>query len=145
MRALVQRVSRARVVVDDETTGQIGPGLLALVGVTHEDGAPEAEKLARKLWGLRVFEDEAGAMNLAVADTSGEVLVVSQFTLYGDTRKGRRPSFVDAARPEQAERLVAEVVERLRGLGARVGVGRFGAHMDVELVNHGPVTLLVEV
>jgi D-aminoacyl-tRNA deacylase len=145
VRSVVQRVSRASVAVDGEIVGRIGPGLCALVGVTHDDGPAQAEALARKLWGLRVFPDEAGAMNLSVADAGGAVLVVSQFTLYGDTRKGRRPSFVAAARPEQAEPLVALVVDELRALGATVATGRFRADMAVDLVNDGPVTLLVEV
>ena len=131
--------------VDGETVGAIGRGLCALVGVTHDDGPAQAEALARKLWHLRVFPDEAGAMNRSVEDVAGEVLVVSQFTLYGDTRKGRRPSWVQAARPEHAEPLVAHVVEALRGLGATVATGRFRADMAVDLVNDGPVTLLLEV
>jgi D-tyrosyl-tRNA(Tyr) deacylase len=145
VRSVVQRVSRASVAVDGEIVGEIGPGLCALVGVTHDDGPAQAGALARKLWGLRVFPDEAGAMNLSVADAGGAVLVVSQFTLYGDTRKGRRPSFVAAARPEQAEPLVAQVVDELRALGATVATGRFRTDMAVDLVNDGPVTLLVEV
>ena len=131
--------------VDGETVGAIGPGLCALVGVTHEDGPTQADTLARKLWHLRVFPDDAGAMNRSVAEVGGEVLVVSQFTLYGDTRKGRRPSWVHAARPEHAEPLVARVVEELRALGATVATGRFRADMAVDLVNDGPVTLLLEV
>jgi D-aminoacyl-tRNA deacylase len=145
MRALVQRVSEARVVVDGEVVGAIGPGLCALVGVTHDDGAAEATKLAGKLWGLRIFDDADGVMNRSVADVGGAVLVVSQFTLYGDTRKGRRPSWIDAARPEHAEPLVDQVVAELRELGATVATGRFRAHMDLSLTNDGPVTLLVDV
>ena len=145
MRALVQRVARARVTVADEVVGEVGPGLCALVGVTHADTAAHARKLAAKLWHLRVFGDDAGQMNRSVADTGGGVLVVSQFTLYGDTSGGRRPSWVAAARPEQAEPLVEEVVRALRDLGATVATGRFGASMQVELVNDGPVTLLLEV
>ena len=145
VRSVVQRVSRASVAVDGAVVGEIGPGLCALVGVTHDDGPAQAEAMARKLWGLRIFPDEGGAMNLSVADAGGEVLVVSQFTLYGDTRKGRRPSFVAAARPEQAEPLVAHVVDELRALGATVATGRFRADMAVDLVNDGPVTLVVEV
>jgi D-aminoacyl-tRNA deacylase len=133
------------VTVGDEVVGTIGPGLCALVGVTHDDGPAQSAALARKLWGLRIFADDAGAMNLSVAEAGGEVLVVSQFTLYGDTRKGRRPSFVAAARPEQAEPLVDRVVDELRALGARVATGRFRADMTVDLVNDGPVTLVVEV
>lgn len=145
MRALVQRVARARVVVADEEVGAIGPGLCALVGVTHEDTEAEARRLAEKIWHLRVFEDDAGAMNLALPQVGGEVLVVSQFTLYGSTERGRRPSWIAAARPEQAEPLVEEVVAALRALGATVATGRFRTHMQVELVNDGPTTLLLEV
>ena len=142
---MVQRVSRAEVSVDGEEVGSIGPGLCALVGVTHDDGPEQAATLARKLWHLRVFEDDGGAMNRSVAETSGAVLVVSQFTLYGDTRKGRRPSWTAAARPADAEPLVDAVVAALRGRGARVETGRFGALMAVESVNDGPFTVLVEV
>jgi len=145
MRALVQRVARAAVTVDGTTVGVIGSGLCVLVGVTHTDTAETAAKLADKIWNLRVFDDDAGAMNVAVADRAGEVLVVSQFTLYGDTRKGRRPSWTEAARPETAEPLVEAFSGALRNLGARVATGRFGAHMLVDLVNDGPVTLLIEV
>jgi D-tyrosyl-tRNA(Tyr) deacylase len=145
VRALVQRVTRAEVRVDDEVLGSIGPGLCALVGVTHGDGPAQAEKLAAKLWNLRIMDDDEGVMNRSVADTTRELLVVSQFTLYGDTSGGRRPSWIAAARPEQAEPLVSDVVEALRGLGATVATGRFRAEMQVELVNDGPVTLLLEV
>ena len=131
--------------VGGEEVGAIGPGLCALVGVTHDDGPHQAAALARKLWHLRVFEDDGGAMNRSVAETSGAVLVISQFTLYGDTRKGRRPSFVGAARPEQAEPLVDRVVAELRELGATVATGRFGADMAVDLVNDGPVTMILDV
>jgi len=141
----VQRVSRAAVHVDGEVVGAVGPGLCVLVGVTHDDGEREAVRLAEKVWHLRIFEDDDGAMNRSVADTSGEVLVVSQFTLYGDTRKGRRPSWIDAARPEHAEPLVDRFADALRDLGATVATGVLGANMQVELVNDGPVTLLVEV
>lgn len=130
--------------VDGEVVGAIGPGLCVLVGVTHDDTAEDAAKLARKLWELRIVEDDDGVMNRSLADTGGEVLVISQFTLYGDTRKGRRPSWNQAARPEVAEPLVDHVVASLRELGATVATGVFGAHMDVELVNDGPVTLLIE-
>jgi len=132
------------VTVEGEVVGAIGPGLCVLVGVTHEDTVEAAAKMARKLWELRIVEDDEGLMNRSVADTSGELLVISQFTLYGDTRKGRRPSWNQAARPEVAEPLVDHVVASLRELGATVATGVFGAHMDVELVNDGPVTLLVE-
>ena len=141
MRALVQRAAEARVTVDGEVVGEIGPGLCSLVGVTHDDDRDTALKLASKLWHLRIFADENGHMNRSVADTGGEVLVVSQFTLYGDTRKGRRPSFVAAAAPGDAARLIAE----LRRLGATVATGAFGADMAVELTNDGPVTLMLEV
>ena len=145
VRALVQRVSRASVTVDGEVLGAIESGLCVLVGVTHEDDASKAVKLAGKLWNLRICDDIDGAMNRSVADCGGEILVVSQFTLYGDTRKGRRPSWIAAARPEDAEPLIERLVEELRGLGASVATGRFRAHMAVELVNDGPVTLIVDV
>ena len=125
--------------------GEIGPGLCCLVGVTHDDDRDAALKLAAKLWHLRIFADDNGHMNRSVADTSGEVLVVSQFTLYGDTRKGRRPSFVAAAAPDEASRLIDELVAELRRLGATVATGSFGANMAVELTNDGPVTLMLEV
>jgi D-tyrosyl-tRNA(Tyr) deacylase len=140
MRALVQRVARASVTVGDETVSSIGPGLLVLLGVKTGDGEEQADKLARKVRALRIFEDADGKMNLSVDDTGGAVLCVSQFTLYGDTRKGNRPSFVDAAAPEEAEPLYQRVRKALDAKG-----GRFGAHMHVELVNDGPVTVLVEV
>ena len=124
--------------------GAIGPGLCVLVGVTHDDDADDAAALAGKLWRLRVFDDADGRMDRSVADVGGEVLVVSQFTLYGDTRKGRRPSWTAAARPEVAEPLVDALVDELAALGATVATGRFGADMAVELVNDGPVTLLIE-
>ena len=145
MRAVVQRVSQARVRVSGETLAEIGAGLLVLVGVTHDDGEAQARRLADKVWGLRVFDDANGVMNLAAADVGGAALVVSQFTLYGDTRKGRRPSWARAAPPTQAEPLVDAVVAALRALGAPVATGRFGAHMQVELENDGPVTLIVQV
>lgn len=145
MRALVQRVAEARVSVGGEVIGEIGPGLCCLVGTTHDDDVDSARKLAGKVWNLRVFADENGQMNRSVAETSGEVLVVSQFTLYGDTRKGRRPSFVAAAAPDEAIELIEELIEELRRLGATVATGSFGAHMAVELTNDGPVTLMLEV
>ncbi|WP_428116927.1 D-aminoacyl-tRNA deacylase [Candidatus Poriferisodalis sp.] len=145
MRALVQRASEARVRVDGEVIGEIGAGLCCLVGATHDDSRETARKLAGKIWNLRIFADENGQMNRSVADTSGEVLVVSQFTLYGDTRKGRRPSFVAAAAPDLAAELIDELVAELRRLGATVATGSFGAHMAVELTNDGPVTLMLEV
>ena len=140
MRAVVQRVARARVTVGGETTGEIGPGLLVLVGVRRGDTPEQADKLARKLLALRIFEDDEGRMNRSVADAGGEILCVSQFTLYGDARKGNRPSFVEAAPPEEAEPLY----ERVRAALNDAQGGRFGAHMHVELVNDGPVTLIVE-
>jgi len=145
VRALVQRVTRASVTVGDEVTGAIGAGLCVLVGVTHGDRAEEARALAAKVWHLRVFEGDDGRMDRPVAEVGGEVLVVSQFTLYGDTRKGRRPSWIDAAAPEQAEPLIELLCDELRSLGATVATGRFRADMAVELVNDGPVTLLLEV
>ncbi len=145
MRALVQRVARARVTVDDVETGAIGPGLCALVGVTHSDGPAEARRLADRVWGLRICADDEGVMNLPVSAVGGQVLVVSQFTLYADTSRGRRPSWGDAARGDHAEPLVEEFCAALRDLGATVATGRFGADMQVELVNDGPVTLLLEV
>jgi len=145
MRAVVQRVQRASVRVDDEVVGAIGEGLCVLVGVTHDDDEAKARKLADKLWHLRVMADDNGVMNRSVADTTRSLLVISQFTLYGDTSAGRRPSWIAAARPEQAEPLVDAVVDRLRELGAEVATGRFGADMKVELVNDGPVTVLLEV
>ena len=145
MRALVQRAAEARVSVDGEVIGEIGPGLCCLVGATHGDSSQSARKLAGKIWNLRIFADENGQMNRSVAETSGEVLVVSQFTLYSDTRKGRRPSFVAAAAPEVATELIDELVAELRRLGAEVATGSFGAEMAVELTNDGPVTLMLEV
>ena len=145
MRGLVQRVTRASVTVGDELVGAIGPGLCVLVGVTHSDGPDQAAKLASKLWHLRIMDDEAGVMNRSVADTTREVLVVSQFTLYGDTSGGRRPSWIKAAGPEDAELLVQAVAAELQALGATVATGRFRTEMLVELVNDGPVTVLLEV
>lgn len=145
MRALIQRVERASVTVDTEVTGQIGAGLLALIGVKPTDSQAEAEKLASKVWNLRIFEDEAGKMNLSASDRNLSVLVVSQFTLYGDASNGRRPSFIEAARPEHAEPLIESLMQHLRTLGANVESGRFRTDMKVELVNDGPITLMVEV
>jgi D-tyrosyl-tRNA(Tyr) deacylase len=144
MRAVIQRVSRAAVTVDGETVGKIGPGLLVLLGVTHTDTPADARWLAEKIVGLRIFNDGEGKMNLALTDVGGAVLVVSQFTLYGDAQKGRRPSFVAAARPEQAIPLYETFVNGIRALGVPVETGRFGATMDVELVNDGPVTLILD-
>jgi len=145
MRAVVQRVARASVTVEGEVVGAIGAGLCVLVGVTHEDDPAAARKLAAKLWNLRVLADDDGVMNRSAGEVAAPLLVVSQFTLYGDTSRGRRPSWLAAARPEQAEPLVDEVVAELRRLGAEVATGRFRADMAVELVNDGPVTVLVEV
>jgi D-aminoacyl-tRNA deacylase len=142
---VVQRVSRAAVDVAGERISEIGPGLLALVGVTHDDGPAEAKKLAAKLVHLRVFDDDAGVMNRSVLEARGEVLVVSQFTIYGDTVKGRRPSWLAAARPEHAEPLVEAVVAEVRAVGVPVATGRFRTEMAVSLVNDGPVTILLEV
>ena len=140
MRAVVQRVSEASVTVDGEVVGQIGAGLLVLLGVHRDDGEREADRIAEKLLALRVFPDDEGRMNRSVTDVGGELLCVSQFTLYGDTRKGTRPSFGDAAPGELAEPLYERVRAKLGAAG-----GTFGAHMDVWLVNDGPVTLVVEV
>ena len=145
MRALVQRVVRAEVRVDGEVVGAIGRGLCVLVGVTHTDTDAEAKKLAGKLWNLRIIDDEQGVPNLSIAQTTKDVLIVSQFTLYGDTAGGRRPSWIAAARPEQAEPLIVSVVEELRSLGANVETGRFRTEMAVELINDGPFTVIVEV
>jgi D-tyrosyl-tRNA(Tyr) deacylase len=144
MRAVVQRVNKASVTVDGEVVGAIGPGLMVLLGVTHADGQAEAEWLARKIAGLRIFEDSAGKLNLSLLDVEGQALVVSQFTLYADARKGRRPSFVDAAQPEIAEPLVRQFAEALRRTGISVEMGVFGAHMLVEIFNDGPVTLILD-
>ena len=140
----MQRVTRASVTVDGELVGSIGPGLCVLVGVTHSDTVELARKLAGKLWHLRIMDDEAGVMNRSVADTTREILVVSQFTLYGDTSGGRRPSWIKAAGPEDAEPLVQAVTDELQALGATVATGRFRTEMLVELVNDGPVTVLLE-
>jgi D-tyrosyl-tRNA(Tyr) deacylase len=145
MRAVVQRVTRASVTVADEVVGAIGAGLCVLVGVTHDDTEATAAKLAEKLWNLRILDDADGVMNVSASETGAPLLVISQFTLYGDTAKGRRPSWLAAARPEQAEPLVDAAVGRLRELGATVATGRFRADMAVELVNDGPVTLILEV
>ena len=141
----MQRVAQARVRVDGQVVGEIGPGLCCLVGATHGDDRDSAVKLAAKIWHLRILADENGHMNRSVAEVGGEILVVSQFTLYGDTRKGRRPSFVAAAAPDEASRLIDELVAELRRLGAPVATGSFGSDMAVELTNDGPVTLMLEV
>jgi D-tyrosyl-tRNA(Tyr) deacylase len=144
MRAVVQRVAQARVVIDGAATGEIQRGLLVLLGVTHSDTVEQAHWLAEKVVGLRVFNDADGKMNLGVADVGGGVLVVSQFTLYGDCRKGRRPSFLDAAGPEIAIPLYEAFVNAIRAIGIPTATGQFGAMMQVELVNDGPVTLIVD-
>lgn len=144
MRAVVQRVGRASVTVEGKIVGQIGRGLLVLLGVTHSDDRAAADYLAEKIAGLRIFEDDAGKMNLSVADTGGAVLVVSQFTLYGDVRRGKRPSFDAAAPPAQANELYEYFVSRLRTLGLHCETGIFQAMMQVELVNDGPVTILLD-
>jgi D-tyrosyl-tRNA(Tyr) deacylase len=146
VRAVVQRVSRAAVTIGDRCTGEIGRGLLVLLGVHADDTEAQAEKLAAKLVELRCFTDPAGKMNLSCRDVDGEVLVVSQFTLYGDCRKGRRPSYTDAAPPDKANALYEHFVDALPRLGVRkVATGEFGAMMAVSLVNDGPVTLIVDV
>lgn len=144
MKALLQRVSQASVTVDDEIVGEIGRGFVILLGITHADTAREADWLARKVAGIRLFEDDQGKMNASLADVAGEFLIVSQFTLYGDARKGRRPSFTNAARPEQAEPLVEYFCDKLRENGFAVATGIFGANMQVEIHNDGPVTLMIE-
>jgi D-aminoacyl-tRNA deacylase len=144
MKVVAQRVSEAKVTVAGEIVGRIGKGLLLLVGIGHEDGERELVWMADKLAGLRVFEDEEGKMNLSLPEVGGDVLSVSQFTLYGDCRKGKRPNFMAAARPEQAEALYVRFNELLRERGLAVETGRFGAMMDVSLVNDGPVTLIIE-
>lgn len=144
MRAVVQRVSRASVKVNGEVTGRISEGLLVLLGVAPDDAESDADYLAGKVAGLRIFEDDAGKMNRSVADIDGAVLAVSQFTLFGDARKGKRPSFDAAARPDVANALYRHFVERIRALGLRCETGRFQETMEVELVNQGPVTILLD-
>ena len=144
MRAVVQRVSRAKVTVNEWTSGEIGHGLLVLLGVGQGDTEADATYLAEKIAGLRIFEDEAGKMNRSVLDVEGSILAVSQFTLYGDVRRGKRPSFDAAAPPEQASKLYEFFVERIRAAGLRCETGRFQETMQVELVNEGPVTILLD-
>ncbi|MXZ72144.1 MAG: D-tyrosyl-tRNA(Tyr) deacylase [Acidobacteria bacterium] len=144
MRAVVQRVRRAVVTVEGRVAGRIGPGLVVLLGVGRTDSDRDADWMADKVASLRIFADAAGQMNRSVAEAEGALLVVSQFTLFGDCRRGRRPSYVAAAEPEQARRLYLEVVDRLRRAGYTVETGEFGAMMDVELANDGPVTLLID-
>lgn len=144
MRACIQRVSQARVVVENEITGQIGAGLMVLLGVAEPDTERELKWLADKIVNLRIFPDDEGKMNRSLVDTGGEMLVVSQFTLYGDCRKGRRPSFVDAAQPEKAEQMYEQFVDYVAGQGVGVATGRFRADMQVSLTNDGPVTLWID-
>jgi D-aminoacyl-tRNA deacylase len=144
MRALIQRVKQGKVIVNDQPVAQIGRGLVVLLGVGHGDGEPQALWLAEKIANLRIFEDEAGKMNLSVLDSGGEVIVVSQFTLYADAQKGRRPSFTDAALPDVAAPLVARFADLLRAQGLSVQTGVFGAEMLVEIFNDGPVTIWLE-
>lgn len=144
MRIVLQRVSRAAVSVDGETVGTIGPGVVILVGVTHGDAQEQAEWLAHKVAGLRIFEDTAGRMNASLLDVEGAALVVSQFTLYADSRKGRRPSYTDAALPEVAEPLIEHFAQTLASTGVPVQRGVFGAHMQVDIHNDGPVTIILE-
>lgn len=145
MKAVVQRVTAASVTVEGRVVGAIGPGLMILLGVTHDDGEEQAAWLAAKITGLRIFEDEEGKMNRSLRDIGGGALVVSQFTLYGDCRKGKRPSFTDAAAPAQAEHLYERFITLLRQAGvAPVETGIFGAHMQVEICNDGPVTIILE-
>lgn len=144
MKVVIQRCSKAKVTVDDQIIGQIDKGLMLLVGVTHEDEEKDADYLAEKIAGMRIFEDEAGKMNHSVLDVQGSILSVSQFTLYGDTRKGKRPNFMAAAKPDVAEPLYEYFNEQLRKKGLQVETGKFGAMMDVSLTNDGPVTLILE-
>lgn len=144
MRAVVQRVSRAKVTVDDEIVGEIGRGLLVLLGIAPEDSLEQVRWLAEKIVGLRIFRDDEGKMNRDVTEVGGGVLVVSQFTLYGDCSKGKRPSFIGAARPEIAIPLYEAFINAVKALGVPTAAGKFGADMQVELVNEGPVTLIVE-
>ncbi|MBC6695626.1 D-tyrosyl-tRNA(Tyr) deacylase [Terrisporobacter mayombei] len=144
MRAVVQRVSSSKVTVDEEVVGKVNNGLLVLLGVTHDDTSKDVDYMVDKVTNLRIFEDENDKMNLSLKDIDGEILAVSQFTLYGDCRRGRRPSFSDAARPDVANPLYEEFVQKVRDLGINVGTGKFGAHMMVDLTNDGPVTILLE-
>jgi len=144
MRALIQRVKKASVKVDNEVIGSIDKGILIFLGITHEDGSKEIEYLVDKIANLRIFEDEAGKLNLSLLDIKGEALIVSQFTLYADCRKGRRPGFSDAARPEQANELYEMFVNKFNETGLKTETGEFQAMMDVELTNDGPVTIMLE-
>lgn len=144
MRAVVQRVSSSKVTVDENVTGEISKGLLVLLGVTHEDTSKDVDYMIDKILNLRIFEDENEKMNLSLKDVGGELLVVSQFTLYGDCRKGKRPSFSNAARPDVAIPLYEEFIKKAKDQDVSVGTGEFGAHMMVDLTNDGPVTILLE-
>ncbi|MFR3568952.1 MAG: D-aminoacyl-tRNA deacylase [Paraclostridium sordellii] len=144
MRAVVQRVVSSKVIVDESTIGEINKGLLILLGVTHEDTSKDVDYLLDKIVNLRIFEDENDKMNLSLKDVNGELLVVSQFTLYGDCRKGRRPNFTNAAKPDLATSLYEEFIDKAKKEGIKVGTGKFGAHMMVDLVNDGPVTILID-
>ncbi|HMM70590.1 MAG TPA: D-aminoacyl-tRNA deacylase [Gudongella oleilytica] len=144
MRAVVQRVSSAEVRVDDKMVGRVGKGLLVYLGVGKEDTVSDIEYMAEKVSGLRIFEDENGKMNLSVQDIEGEILAISQFTLYGDVRKGKRPSFSDSAAPDKGEELYNQFIRRIQGIGIRIEKGIFGAHMMVDYVNDGPVTILLD-
>jgi len=145
MRALIQRVEHAKVTVEDEIIGSIGSGLCVFVGVTHTDGMEESRRIAKKISKLRIFDDSEGVMNLSLLDTKSEVLVISQFTLYGNTSRGNRPSWIAAAQPEQAEPLIEEIIKALSEEGFKVATGKFRAYMKVELVNDGPSTVMIEV
>ena len=144
MKVVLQRAKNAAVTVDSEIKGQIDKGLMLLVGVTHEDTEKDADYLAEKIINLRIFEDENGKMNLSLKDTEGSILSISQFTLYGDTKKGRRPNFMDAAKPDQAKEIYDYFNDKLKTLGVNVQTGVFGAMMDVEFTNDGPVTLIMD-
>lgn len=144
MRAVVQRVSSAEVRVDDKMVGRVGKGLLVYLGVGKEDTVYDIEYMTEKVSGLRIFEDENGKMNLSVKDIEGEILAISQFTLYGDVRKGKRPSFSDSAAPDKGEELYNQFISRIQGIGIRIDKGIFGAHMMVDYINDGPVTILLD-
>lgn len=144
MRVVIQRAKNARVLVDEEVVGEIDKGLVVLVGMTHDDTIDDLKYMVNKLINLRIFEDDQGKMNLSLKDVSGSILSISQFTLYGDTRKGRRPNFMQAARPEQANKLYETFNQMIRDEGIDVATGQFGAMMQVELTNDGPVTLMID-